>query len=66
MLVGIPPFYHQNQNFMFQLIKEGEVRFPTQLPIDENVQDLIKKVFYSQIFNYIQILIPFSFFIYLL
>ena len=44
MLVGIPPFYHQNQNYMFQLIKEGEVRFPNQLKVSEKAQDLITKV----------------------
>ena len=46
MLVGIPPFYHQNQNFMFQLIAKGELRFPSQLSLSEDAKNLITKVYY--------------------
>jgi len=28
LMIGIPPFYHQNQNMMFQLIRDADVRFP--------------------------------------
>ena len=48
MLVGIPPFYHQNQNFMFQLIAKGELRFPSQLTLNENAKNLITKVIFQK------------------
>ena len=43
-MVGIPPFYHQNQNIMFQLIKEGEVKFPSKIEMTEEAKDFIKNV----------------------
>lgn len=43
-MVGIPPFYHQNQNIMFQLIKEGEVKFPSKIEMSEEAKDFIKNV----------------------
>jgi len=44
LMVGIPPFYHQNQNIMFQLIKEGEVKFPSKIEMTEEAKDFIKNV----------------------
>ena len=44
MLIGIPPFFHQNQNIMFQLIKEGQVRFPSQVTLSSESKDFILKV----------------------
>ena len=44
LLVGIPPFYDKNQNLMFSLIKESEVRFPKVIKISEEAKDFISKV----------------------
>jgi hypothetical protein len=44
MIIGVPPFYHQNQNIMFQLIKDGAVRFPSQLNVSNEAKDFISKV----------------------
>lgn len=45
MLYGTPPFYHQNQMAMFQLIKSCDLRFPSQVTVSGEAKDLIKKVF---------------------
>eukprot|EP01016_Furgasonia_blochmanni_P044226 TRINITY_DN6123_c0_g2_i1.p1 TRINITY_DN6123_c0_g2~~TRINITY_DN6123_c0_g2_i1.p1 ORF type:complete len:404 (-),score=66.60 TRINITY_DN6123_c0_g2_i1:57-1268(-) len=44
MLVGIPPFYHQNQNTMFQLVTDADCKFPSQIPISGDCVDLIVKL----------------------
>ena len=44
MMVGIPPFYHNNQMMMFQLIRKAEIRFPAQIMVSEEAKDLVKKV----------------------
>ena len=44
MLIGIPPFYHQNKKKMFNLIKEAELIFPHQIKISDSAKDLLKKV----------------------
>ena len=44
MLFGVPPFYHQNQMTMFQMIKNCDLRFPSQVSISPDAKDLIKKV----------------------
>lgn len=44
MLYGTPPFYHQNQMTMFQLIKSCDLRFPSQVTVSGEAKDLIKKV----------------------
>lgn len=44
MLYGIPPFYNQNQNMMFQLIKDSEVRFPQKPETSFEAKDIILKV----------------------
>lgn len=41
MLYGMPPFYNRNQNMMFQLISESEVRFPPNPQISPEAKDLI-------------------------
>ena len=41
MLYGMPPFYNKNQNMMFQLISESEIRFPPNPPISNEAKDLI-------------------------
>lgn len=49
MLYGIPPFYHQNQMTMLQMIKTCDLRFPSQVTISADAKDLIKKVSFSSI-----------------
>lgn len=44
MLYGLPPFYNQNQNTMFQLIRDSEVRFPTKPETSDDVKNLILKL----------------------
>ena len=44
MIFGIPPFYNNNHNIMFSLIKEKEVRFPNSYPISHEARDLILKL----------------------
>jgi hypothetical protein len=48
MLVGIPPFYHQNQHVMYQYITTKNIIFPDaakyKIPITEEAKDLISKV----------------------
>jgi len=44
LMIGIPPFYHQNQNMMFQLIRDSEVRFPSQINLSPEAKDFISKV----------------------
>jgi serum/glucocorticoid-regulated kinase 2 len=49
MLVGVPPFYHQNQNTMYDLITTRPVIFPDpakhHITVSEPAKDLIIKVF---------------------
>lgn len=44
MMVGIPPFYHNNQMMMFQLIRKAEIRFPAQISVSEEAKDLVRKL----------------------
>lgn len=46
MLIGIPPFYHRNQELMFDLIKKNEVKFPSFLQLNFDCLDMIKKVYF--------------------
>jgi len=41
LLIGIPPFYHQNHNTMFELIQTSEVRFHPQIKISNEAKDFI-------------------------
>lgn len=45
-MYGIPPFYSQNQNMMFQLIRDSEVRFPQKPETSPEAKDIILKVFF--------------------
>jgi serine/threonine protein kinase len=50
MLCGIPPFYNENPERMYELIKLAELRFPKKIKISTDAQDIINKVtlfFYS-------------------
>ena len=48
MLVGVPPFYHQNQNTMYQYITTNAVMFPDpikhKISVSDAAKDLISKV----------------------
>ena len=43
MLCGIPPFYNENLERMYELIKLSELRFPKKIKIAAEAQDLITK-----------------------
>lgn len=43
MLYGIPPFYSQNQNVMYQMILKDEPSFPITTSVSDEGKDLIKK-----------------------
>ena len=44
MLCGIPPFYNENVEKMYQLIEKAELKFPKRIPISDEAKDLIKKL----------------------
>jgi serum/glucocorticoid-regulated kinase 2 len=44
MLCGIPPFYSENLEKMYDFIKNAELRFPKKIKISVDAQDLISKV----------------------
>jgi serum/glucocorticoid-regulated kinase 2 len=44
MLCGIPPFYNENLDRMYELIKFAELRFPKKIKTTPEAQDLITKV----------------------
>jgi len=43
MLCGIPPFYNENLDRMYELIKLSELRFPKKIKISADAQDLITR-----------------------
>ena len=44
MLCGIPPFYCDNNEKMYELIMHADLRFPKKIPISDNAKDLLKKL----------------------
>eukprot|EP00828_Plagiopyla_frontata_P019017 TRINITY_DN2431_c0_g1_i2.p2 TRINITY_DN2431_c0_g1~~TRINITY_DN2431_c0_g1_i2.p2 ORF type:complete len:369 (+),score=49.73 TRINITY_DN2431_c0_g1_i2:33-1139(+) len=44
LLIGIPPFYSENQSTMYQAIVENDVLFPSSLSITENCKDIITQL----------------------
>lgn len=44
MLFGLPPFYHDNIQRMFEMIKTGELRFPKKIQVSDCAKDLVQKV----------------------
>ena len=44
MMVGIPPFYNQNIQLMYELIQHGDLRFPQRNPLSKEAQDIISKL----------------------
>ena len=46
MLFGIPPFYNENMDRMFELIRLADLKFPKKIPISNEGKDFIIKVSY--------------------
>ena len=44
MLCGIPPFYCENNEKMYELILHAELKFPKKIPISDEAKDLLKKL----------------------
>ena len=44
MLCGIPPFYSENNEKMYELITSAELKFPKKIPLSDNTKDLLKKL----------------------
>ena len=44
MLCGVPPFYSENLERMYEMIKVGNLKFPKKTMLSENAKDLIRKV----------------------
>jgi serum/glucocorticoid-regulated kinase 2 len=44
MMVGIPPFFCDNQEKMYQLITRAELRFPKKINISDTAKDLLQKL----------------------
>jgi len=55
MMVGVPPFYHQNQHTMYQYITSRAVIFPDpikhKITVSEPAKDIISKVFFIHKFQ---------------
>ncbi len=44
MLCGIPPFYCENTEKMYDLITHAELRFPKRIQLSDNSKDLLRKL----------------------
>jgi hypothetical protein len=44
MLCGIPPFYNENVDKMYELIKAVEFKYPKRVKFSDEAQDLINLV----------------------
>ena len=44
MLCGIPPFYCDNTEKMYELMTHAELRFPKKIPLSDASKDLLKKL----------------------
>ena len=44
MLCGIPPFYCENNEKMYELIMHADLKFPKKIPLSDEVKDLLKKL----------------------
>ena len=42
MIVGVPPFYNEDPEVMYELIKQGPLVFPSTSPISSEAEDIIK------------------------
>ena len=44
MLCGLPPFYVENLERMYELIKSGPLKFPKRISLSDDAKDVIKKL----------------------
>ena len=44
MLCGLPPFYVENLERMYEMIKTGPLKFPKKVQLSEDAKDLIRKL----------------------
>ncbi len=44
MLCGLPPFYVENLDKMYEMIKSGAVKFPKRINLSDDAKDVIKKL----------------------
>ena len=44
MLCGLPPFYVENLDKMYELIKTSSVKFPKRISLSDDAKDIIKKL----------------------
>ena len=44
MLCGLPPFYTENLDKMYEMIKNSSVKFPKRLNLSEEAKDVIRKL----------------------
>ena len=44
MLCGLPPFYVENIDQMYELIKSAPLKFPNRIILSDNAKDIIKKL----------------------
>ena len=44
MLCGLPPFYVENLDKMYELIKTSSVKFPKRINLSEDAKDIIRKL----------------------
>ena len=44
MLCGLPPFYVENLDKMYEMIQKNEVKFPKRINLSEEAKDIIKKL----------------------
>ena len=44
MLCGLPPFYVENIDKMYELIKSAPLKFPNRIILSDNAKDIIKKL----------------------
>ena len=44
MLCGLPPFYVENLDKMYELIKNSPVKFPKRITLQEDTKDIIRKL----------------------
>ena len=63
MLCGIPPFYNDNLERMYELIKLCDLRFPKRVQVSADAKDLISKVNrkINKFINYFWIIFNFIF-----
>ena len=50
MLCGVPPFYTENLERMYEMIKVGVLKFPKKITLSEDAKDLIRKVSFCIIY----------------